>query len=351
MNKNKSIVRFVKSGDSFLRSVLKCWKNENGSLMLDAALIVPVILFICYFMISAVLTVQHEAVMRYALDQTSKELSMLIPLSEAVYEGIRSEELDDLISKVSIDHQELRNSLADLGASVLLQYFLQSHIEKWADDAAFKLNIRIPPDQRQILITTSSDHALKLQLNYHIYTPWTATERSIVSYLPLWTKYDYSYQNTKESSDEDQAADNIWSEHNFTRGKYFREKYQANLPFNYPVISRFKNGEAFAIRSIDLTAPLYESPEQVQSQIDYEIERLAAFQGSEVNTKINPERIDAEAIKSKKLTIVVPGNSDYSLSDHLFQNAVSIANDRGIRLNFEVSGNSYRYKEKPETDD
>lgn len=319
-------------------------RSSRASLVLDAALIMPLLIFICYFMISAMLTVQYEIVMRYALDQTAKELSLLVPLSDAILEGVKSPELDDLISDITGGDESLKGAVGDLASSIFLQNFIQTKVEKWLQDGSNKLGIKQPADERQVILSSISDHAIEMAMNYHVYTPWTKTDRVAYAHVPLWTKYDDSYKAEKNADKKTNEEDSIWSEHNFTRGKYFREKFEANLPFNYPVISRFNNGQAFAIRSIDLTAPVYESADYVRTQVMGEIKRLAGFQGSNRQTKINPPVIKAEDIKFRKLTIVVPGNSDYDLNSSLFSGLKREASKLGVSLDFASRGNSYRYK-------
>ena len=186
-------------------------------------------------------------------------------------------------------------------------------------------------------------------MNYHIYTPWTKTKTAI-TYLPLWSKFDQDYDGKTEEKDSDQEADNIWSEHNFVRGSYFRDKYNANLPFNYPIISSFNNGKATSIRSM-MTSPTYQDETKLEKQIQYEINQLANFQGSNRDTKINPSQIGADDIISRELVLVIPKNSKYEINDPIFLSMKSEANYQGVSLRIDQHGNSYRYQEKPSNEE
>ncbi|MGB4610269.1 MAG: hypothetical protein WBH77_06555 [Saccharofermentanales bacterium] len=328
------------------------FREENGGVVFDAAIIMPLIIIICYFMLSATLTIQHELVMRYALDQTAKELSLLIPLAEGLYSEIDHSSIDKLIDTFFPESASaFRQAAGDLAGSIFLQNFLQTQVDKWLIDGADRLGIKIPSDRRQIILTSVSDHSLQLKMVYHVKTPWTTTEKSTVSYVPVWTKYDSTYQLEHEANDQkDKMADDIWSEHNFTRGKYFRDQYKANLPFNYPIICRYQAGEIMAVRSLDLTAPSYSLPEAVNLQLEQEINNLANFSGSERDTGLPLTRIKADDIKARKLVIVVPGNSDYDLSSPMFKNLETFASNSGVTIQIDVRGNSYRYLPKPEPD-
>lgn len=325
-------------------------KNERGSLVLDAALIIPLIIFIFYFMLSAILTIQHEIVMRYALDQTAKELSLLIPLAEGVYTELDHSIIDETINKIVPESSnEFKQSVGDLASSIFLQKFLQNQIDKWLNDGADRLFIRIPPDRRQIILDTVSDHSIQMKIKYHVKTPWNETEKLAVTYIPVWTKYDSKYRQEDPSKEQaDEAEDNIWSEHNFVRGKYFREQFKANLPFNYPTICRFQAGEVLAVRSLDLTAPSYSSGEQVSQQIEQEITNLSKFKGSNRDTGLTVGKINVGDITARKLIVVIPGNSTYSIDHQIFSDLTNEASNRGVNLQIAVRGNSYRYLERPE---
>ncbi|NLZ71807.1 MAG: hypothetical protein GX909_04835 [Clostridiaceae bacterium] len=326
-------------------------KSQKGNMVLETALIIPIILFITYFMISATLTVQHEIIMRYALDQTSKELSVIIPLIEVAGEQIEGEKIEEIWKQIDDLGDTFKNAIGDLGASLFLQNFLQETVDKWIHEGANQLNIKIPDDERQIIIEKRTDHVLSLQMNYHVYTPWTKTNKTAITFLPLWSKFDQEYDGRSKEENNDNEEDNIWSEHNFVRGSYFREKYKANLPFNYPVISGFQNGKAISIRSMDLTSPTYQDIAKVEKQLQYEIKQLANFEGSNRETKISPNIIEAADIQNRELIIVIPKNSKYEISDLIFTNMKNAANSQGISLRIEENGNSYRYMYKKEKDD
>lgn len=325
-------------------------KNERGSLVLDAALIIPLIIFIFYFMLSAILTIQHEIVMRYALDQTAKELSLLIPLAEGIYAELDHSIIDETINEIIPEcSNEFKQSVGDLASSVFLQDFLQNQIDKWLNEGANRLSIRIPPDRRQIILDTVSDHSIQMKMKYHVKTPWTETEKLAVTYIPVWSKYDSQYRADDQNQDQtNQAEDNIWSEHNFVRGKYFRDQYKANLPFNYPTICRFQAGEVLAVRSLDLTAPSYSSSEQVSQQIEQEITSLSKFKGSNRDTGLTVGKINAADITARKLIVVIPGNSTYGIDHQIFSDLTNEASNRGVNLQIAVRGNSYRYLERPD---
>ena len=94
-----------------MQKITRKIKSQNGNLVLETALIIPIILLISYFMISATMTVKHEIIMRYALDQTSKELSVIIPLAEVAGEQIGQPIIEDVWEQIDELGEDFKQSM------------------------------------------------------------------------------------------------------------------------------------------------------------------------------------------------------------------------------------------------
>jgi hypothetical protein len=78
-----------------------------------------------------------------------------------------------------------------------------------------------------------------------------------------------------------------------------------SLPQNFPTIDRFANGIAISIKSIDLDSPSYQEPWQLEARINYYVNRLAAFNGSNwARFEIQPQQI-----RGRTLDLIVPRGS------------------------------------------
>jgi hypothetical protein len=104
-----------------------------------------------------------------------------------------------------------------------------------------------------------------------------------------------------------QVIDDIWSLSNFERGKKLRALFGGNLPGNFPVISRFESatGQAVMIKSMDLTAPYYQTKENAIEKLENYLKELAAFEGATYGAV----DIRKHQITSKQLTLVIPNNT------------------------------------------
>jgi len=108
------------------------------------------------------------------------------------------------------------------------------------------------------------------------------------------------------------------------RGREIQKLEGRNLPGNFPVITKYDDGDAYMIRSIDLDAPTYLKTSNVESKIKSFIKEFNEFQdgiyqGKEIN------------MTSRTLIIVVPeGTSGNSQS--IIDKYTSIAESKGIKL-------------------
>lgn len=136
-------------------------------------------------------------------------------------------------------------------------------------------------------------------------------------------------KNDKASLNEE---DNFWSWHNFKRGAYLREQTGSNLPYSYPVISNFQNGEALMIKSIDLTSPYYADKYNLDQSICAYIYRLDSFQGSDKAWGKGSIMINKDMITKKKLILYIPENSPAEVRHNL---DIIILNEKPTH-NFEI---------------
>lgn len=148
--------------------------------------------------------------------------------------------------------------------------------------------------------------------NYVVRTSWGIglyheiwEDRQIV---PDFSLFPFELGSYEDSSDPSEAEDSIWSSHNFVRGKYFQEKYDANLPYNFPFLSSFKQGIATKIQSLDLTAPTYQNAVNLVERLQMDIRQMANYQGLPdgfAGIEILPEDIQRRVIH-----YVIPENHD-----------------------------------------
>lgn len=183
---------------------------------------------------------------------------------------------------------------------------------------------------------------------YDVSTSWglglyfeTWEDRQIV---PDFSLYPFELDSYEEASEAAQDQDSIWSSHNFIRGKYFREKYGANLPDNFPFLSTFKQGIATKIQSLDLTAPTYQNAANLAERLQMDIRQMANYQGQSnayAGVEIRPEEI-----QRRILHYVIPENHDAWQWESL-QAVREQANLFGVELLITQDAISYAHRSEP----
>ena len=69
---------------------------------LEAAIILPVILTLVFFLLSAIRLVREDNLLRYALDQTCEEMALLLPAAETIAAPLlaKSNDIPQILAEV-----------------------------------------------------------------------------------------------------------------------------------------------------------------------------------------------------------------------------------------------------------
>jgi RHS repeat-associated protein len=100
------------------------------------------------------------------------------------------------------------------------------------------------------------------------------------------------------------AAGNVspWALPPSPRGFVIEDALGGNLPKNFPTIDIYANGTATSIKSIDLTAPSYQSASRLTSRLNGYVRDVASFEGA----TFSGTRISSGSTTSRELVIAVP---------------------------------------------
>lgn len=299
--------------------------REKGSFSLEGALILPVVLAILVMFLAYFRGLEQAAVARHALDQTAKEIELLIPLGDLAGEAAEHG-LPQLLPRVPLLKELLIDAGIDIGLSLLSAPALNRRYDTWLQRACRARGIPCPSGDRHFFADYDrSSHRVWLYLEYDRTTYLARGQETLRSSVALWNR---TRPSARETTKED---DGIWELGNFERGLRFREMFGANLPLHYPVIAKRDGGEVTSIKSMDLTAPSWRNIETATARIATFMERLAAFH-------------DSEPIESRTLCLIVPRNSPEVFSEMGKQRWYELANTYQIRLDLRFYGTSTRYQ-------
>jgi len=328
---------------------------RGGSLSLEAAVVLPVVLWLGISLIWLLQDYQAEIKLKGALERVASELSLLSPACDALALLEQSGHASEVDSGVSDSPGGILPALGemipagqikafisdvmlDLSSSALLGSFLQYRLSYWLDEACAGQSgwLHWISERRLYLDWRLDRQQLWLYLSYRLQTPLGKIRRQISAVVPLWT-------GAGSFASVNQDIDQIWLLDNFSRGQKLRQLFGGNLPYDFPVIARFAEGEATSIKSMDLTAPSYQAPGAVLDRISYQVSQLAAFSGAACKRNDQWYEVAAEDIVRRKLLLIIPGNCCQDWLNEVLDEAGRMAAADGIILEIARQGNSARY--------
>lgn len=318
----------------------------RASAALEAAVALPLFLVLLYFFLSVELAETQEYALRYAADHTAEEAALLFPLAEIGLEHAGEAGKTVLESILNGEDRSVLEQLAgDYSSSLFLGPLLERRMDYWLEAQRAGGGCAVPPHERRIILNWNrSGKSLNMEVYFTVPTLLGDMKRKLVSLIPLWSEYVPDPDIDGETG-QDPEKDQVWSLDNFSRGRILREKFGSNLPFNYPVISEFRDGTAHSVRSMDLTAPGYRDPSSARAAIENELSELAAFQGYESKNGHAPS-IRADEIKRRKWTLIIPQNAPGAYDGNFWSEVERKAGEYNIEFRKIVYGESSRYSKE-----
>lgn len=337
--------------------IIKKRRSFRGSALLEAAITMPMVLILLASMMASMTAVNVELFVQRATENVIQEINVAIPfvsqgfgciedvtaalgvgdLLEVDLDAVDSvmTVLGGISGATGVDLSDVLGTMAFgrfVRDRILVEYRKLSDGSPVFDGIVSDVSVYLDYDSENKCVFVKVYYALSAGEFY-----WPRY------YCSSITLYADKLPKKEEANEQDDEADEVWEKDNFTRGTILREKYGGNLPYNFPVISRFKNHEAMSIKSIDTTSPYYQNLSKLDSVMKEYIDDLAGFSGAKWGNTI----VEGKDIYSRKLLIILPKNGDLTCKDEV-QSWVSYAKNHGVTLVIEEYGESHRYIPKEE---
>ncbi len=316
----------------------------KSSMALEMAIILPIILSLIFFFYGYVREIHQSISARHALDQVASEIELLYPLSDLISAG---EDINNTQFVKILDDLGLKDGIMDVAVDVvsglLAGPVLNYRYNYWLDQIYSAKNQKTPQTEHRFFVDYVADkNLIYLGMSYNR-TFWLSSgDELIKTSIPLWSRGAYDFNN-KDKPDSDEENNAIWSMSNFQRGFEFRNLYGANLPATYPCIARWKSGTATSIKSMDLTAPSWQTSSAARRRVYSFIDDLSAFQGgTDPGPKIGE-------IRQKQLVLIIPHNHAEWLDSSTVSEWTNYASGLNVELKISRYGESMRYQpEQPD---
>ena len=328
--------------------------NKRGSVTIESAIGFTVVLAFLAAIISVINVYRTDILMRRAQEQTCEKVAMICPLAitasdvvsttvnafpDIEIEGLTGTDAISTIAKF-ITGADFASGymIEDLVLEGALGGYMANDIAEGYISRNGGSDFMMPDDINVTFEVNTEKSIIEVCTTYSVLTLAGRIDRSIYNVIPVYGKGDLFLL----ASDEQKKEADIWSEDNFTRGDYFRDMYGGNLPKTFPVIDAYEDGKATSIMSIDLTAPTYQSEDEIIKKVQDNIDDLYGFGGAD--TKINGTQYTIDSIYQKSLVVVIPSNSDENAKNTVYSIGYYAAS-KGICMTVEEYGTSMKYAE------
>ena len=133
-------------------------ENRNsGMATLEAAIVLPIILTLIFFLLSAIRLVREDSLLRYALDQTCEEIALLLPAAEVIASPVLAKTND--IPQILVEilpipgaANIIRDMVVDLGSSLMFGNLINSRIDYWLSEARTGLGLDLIGHRRKLIL-------------------------------------------------------------------------------------------------------------------------------------------------------------------------------------------------------
>ena len=136
---------------------------------------------------------------------------------------------------------------------------------------------------------------------------------------------------TPEFAADGQEPESVWSLSNFERGRILQEKYGRNLPQFFPVIDYYRDGTAGIIRSINHTLSSYQDDSVLERVLDELYTALLAFDGS----SYAGVTVKGDRIYGRSIILIFPEDEFTAGQQAVVERFVNLCGRRGVWVTIE----------------
>lgn len=306
--------------------------DDDGSLTIEAALVLPLILLYTAYLFLLSLSLRADMLWQEAARSAVNEVSLMT----AFY---RSSDLDSDFSLKNI--AEIPENLKKVFYEGISSAVLQERQKYWYKESCKNEAVLLNFIAEPYAYLSNQDGMLFYSFSYRKILDPKESRKSSLLPVPYWGGSELLNKIDKKESGLKQD-DSIWSENSLIRGQYFRETSDSGLPYHFPVIASFEDGEAKSLKSMDLTAPSYQNENNLRRQLDKHVSALEGFCGVE-NWGKGDITIREDEIRSRRLSLIIPENTPEHLMQLLSDEKTRLAG-RGIKLDWSMRGRSEKYQ-------
>lgn len=307
--------------------MLRILKSNNGSVTLEAAFLMPLIILVFVAFAGIINAVAAQACINDSLCKTADfmskyafcynekgverlERTAIKKIDELLSEHIESEKIREKIYEY-IDFDKLVDYADDYVYRQIAHGIFHVYMEENRIYKSGFINIDDYSLEGSTFFNGNDDIVLKISADCGLLNLKSAVR------VGCWSEGKMSSVIVSNQ--------NVWALDNFSRGRTIRDVFGGTLPYNFPVIAVYAYGSAIAIKSLDHTADTYKDADRFEKEIRSMIDNLARYDGEE-----------DMPISSKTLTLVIPENQMTPAQSSVMGRMMSYASANGIFLDLQL---------------
>lgn len=277
--------------------------NKNGSVSLETAIVIPVIITVFMFCYGILYTFLLYNCISRAMYRTADFASTYsIIYHKNGIETMTNNLKEKICNELKIDISELLKYSDD----VIYISFFESYFQKELENDSVFMNIF--KENTEWHISESSFFNGNDDINIKGYFKLNFT-------VPLFSPFikGFAFEKNvcvKAMSDgitpdfSQEELQSVWSLSNFERGKKLQQKFGRNLPEFFPVLDFFKDGQAKVITSINHTLDTYQNQQNLNMKLNDILESIINYPDSSYGNIT----ITTKMITKREILLIFPKN-------------------------------------------
>ncbi len=328
---------------------IKNGKSYKGSITVEAAVILPLIIFAVVTFAFIIRIYYTYDVVQNAITGTSRQMSVYSLLyyktdAEEIISGIERFSSSDTVRDTLGDNL-LSSSLQEAGKDTadyvrtqlalipitrqLVYRQLEASFDESVDQAMRRLSITngisgMDFSQSKMLADGKSiDIIVQYKMAFPILSGiLPKIQISQTASVCIWAG------ENGVGGEIEEAEKTVWDMTNIKRGQAIRKLQGANLPFNFPTVASFNNGTATSIKSLNIDELYYKDAVSLEKKIASYVKKLEEFSGG----SCGDVSINQNEMLNKELVLIIPETELSEEQQIVVDRCIQRAEARGIDL-------------------
>ncbi|QNU68860.1 pilus assembly protein [Ruminiclostridium herbifermentans] len=325
-------------------------KNCRGSITVEAAILLPIFIAAIMTFVFIIKVYYVHEIVQQAITSACEEMSLYSLLyyetnADELISGLEkftsSQEDDKAIENTWISPiiEQLGKDASDYVRAQLVlvpisKILVKKNLEvSYFDNVDNRLRLLNLKDGFEGIDFSNSrmladDKSIDIIVQYKMFFPFLKQFIPEIKIIQTASSCVWAGEDGIKNAEEEEETECVWNMSNLNRGREIRKLQGANLPFNFPTISIFKNGTATSIKSLNIDEEYYKNVNNLKKKLLQYINKLEEFEGGESGGIT----IESWQIYKKELRLIIPETELMENQQQTINECIQDARKKGIDL-------------------